>query len=252
MEARAIPNCVACAVGLMISFSSITAFPCISLKCAHNTSLNKINVVYSKLHVWVSSTLGVFLTIVGVHYMYSIMTAFEEKRSVLIIITLLTNFLFSMRSSSAIVVCLLQSGIMVDHFKALDDLIQNWKMRQNENLLEIDTVRDSKKRTIFYLTIMVFSLLTYATYLMIINFEGNWNVLQKFATIVCFYVDAMIVMIYAIITELYTCLFSTYQGKLKNDLLKHIQTWQKRQLIRSGTKNLSVPLNRSLVLYRVT
>ncbi|KAF2893800.1 hypothetical protein ILUMI_12371 [Ignelater luminosus] len=246
MEEKVLTSCVSCTIGLLISFTSILGFPCITVKCLHNKFVNKTEITFSKLCCCSAVTVAIFLIGISFHYIYLIVTAFTEKNSALTIIILLTNLFLCIRPCVSIILCVCKSGIMVNNFRGLEKIRQNWKANQKEDLLEMEAVRSFRKRTVYCFMILACVLLVYATYLMIIDFDTNWSVLRKVATILCFCVDSTLVIIYTSAAKFYTTFFSTYQKNLRNKLLKYKSEKFTTSKIQNSSLRKILILNRRL------
>ncbi|KAF2896848.1 hypothetical protein ILUMI_09328 [Ignelater luminosus] len=248
MKKRMLANCVSCAIGILINFSSVFGLPCVSIKCIHSRSVNKTEIVFSKLRSYSAIAVAVFLITVSIHYTFLIITASTERGNLLTRIGLLSNLIFCVRSSAAIIICICKSGYMVSHFKGFESIRHNWKITEKEDLLELKTVRRFRKEVVHCFIIIAFLLLMYLTYLMISEFDANWNLLHKIATILCLCVDSMLFMIHEVMAKFSTAFFSTYQKNLRNKLLDYKPISKSEMLTKSGINAQNNSLRRIIVL----
>lgn len=212
-------NCLSCAVGFTINFSSMFGIPCIKLDCFHSAVTNKFEISYSKFRICTASFLALCFVTNSIYCTYLMTFAINNKDEV-ILVKLLTTSLLCLRSVLTVLVGLIKADVAKKVVLQVNDLLKVSRSKQFGILLPNREVRRLRIQSMLLCALSILLLNLFGMYLfMADNIYSEYLLFEKL-TFLCFTIDSSILLLFWGAATLFAKVHHEYRQKIKIKMLK--------------------------------
>lgn len=214
-------DCAVCLLGPLIKFTSILGAPYFLIKCSHNNNQNEIEVYKSRFYMFSATVVIIFLIIGCICCVHSIYI--EDRNDILILVALITDLLYYIRSLLCVVMAFLQSKLYTKVILGSNEIFKYHQSMKTGRLLSKEEA--IRIRSVSFITcyLIVLLLLSYGIYVSVQKFTMKLFLVEKLALIFGFYVDLMIFMTYVVTSLVYNRVIERCYENLKTVLSENLK-----------------------------
>lgn len=216
-------NCISCALGLTLRFSGLMGLHRLYVNCTHAENRNVLIIYLSKHYMCTGIILSIFLIFTSICYFYTICTTYEKDNLIPITIDI-AYFIYCIRTTITITMCVYHSPLLKDIFTSLQTNITNWKLTKSENLLPRETAAKIHRFSVLFRAFVVTFLLIYGINLFRTGSTSKLGTIKTISAICCFYLDFCISLFYSAVVDCFGAIVLQYQRKLKTHLNMKMKT----------------------------